>query len=681
MNDNKNTWVTVLVVMATGMFAYFHISQQPVGEKQQMKSPPGISLIGDQNFPARLWEDPIAATERREISQNGLNDLRRQISQRREEGLQIQILGIFVDGFAYPEDREVRRRLRYAAQMAFACRDYKPADRNDLGSVSLPWPKGSELEQVTSDILEPKVERRIRPENQQTVSDKQLLVNIPFEWLFLSSDILIPKVELRIHSENQQTISDKQPLVNIPFEWFFLSQEKTVGKAVLVLWLKEQDFADFPLTRLLRLRKALCTSSLPPIQGESMTGLPAGCEINGQNQIIDFKIIGPRSLDMLERMDKDLKRVKPKDSEEDLKNIKNEVGKLLAGSKDPMCLACSRFGFPREEPKDDLLAKWISAVDESGINTIPVLLDELKLRGVDSKDQSNHLVAIFHEGDTLYGRACSQAFCKMRPLTRIYLRGLDGLSARRIEEETKPKNRESNSESSQDEKPSSGAKGVSVDHSEGDHQFDYARRMAEALGEECNGKSPKAIGIFGSDVGDKLILLKAMRKQFSGDTNFFTTELDDRYLDPSVLPDTRNLIVASTYPLDPRKAFVDRDKEKDKQELVASISKIPPFRDSTQTALFFACLKALGWPIGQPKTKIYVVGRKGFVESPDRTVLDSVNKIKLLEWVLIFITITAGLVFWERFFPSGSEAERRWRPGKYLKHPGTGGSLQPSFWA
>jgi hypothetical protein len=64
MDDKNNRWVTALVVMCTGLFAYFHFSTQTMVGTPQMKPPPVISAIGAQSYPARLWEDPIGATER-----------------------------------------------------------------------------------------------------------------------------------------------------------------------------------------------------------------------------------------------------------------------------------------------------------------------------------------------------------------------------------------------------------------------------------------------------------------------------------------------------------------------------------------------------------------------------------------------------------------------------------------
>ena len=616
MDDKKNTWMTALVVMATAMFAYFHFSPQPVGEKSQMKSSPGVSQIGDQNFPARLWEDPVSATEHRAASPIRLCDLRSQLSQWDTNAEHVQVVGIFVEGFAYPEDRERRLRLRYAAQMAFSCLNFRPSDRNNLGSVSLPWPKGNELTPVRPDLLEPTVELRY------------------------------------VDFGNEQALRGKTPVLYIPFEWFFLRQEKLVKEAVLVLWLKEHDFADYPLTRLSRLRRALSKNDQPengnqrtrisisPLGSFGLSGLPVCEGAYDQNKgIEDLEIVGPCSLDMLERLEKDIERVN---------NPELSVN-FVKGSADRMLDACSQVRtFAAGEPKGCFFPKYSPAQDNSATNTVTKLLQELKLRGVDPKDQNDQPVAIFYEGDTSYGCACSGAFCGKSTAVVTYLRGLDGLSARQTEEKPPSKNPESNPDGSRDEKASS-TKGTPLEYAEGNHQFDYAKRMAAVLAERYNGKSPEAIGIFGSDVGDKLILLRALRNQFPGVTNFFTTELDARYLDPGVLPATRNMIIASSYPLHPGEAL--QYLEKPTGELAARISEVPPFRDSTQTALFFACLNALGSQTKAPPPDIYTVGRRSFIKLPDNYASKAINDTKWWDWIFISFIIFAGLIWWNKLFP------------------------------
>jgi hypothetical protein len=87
-----------------------------------------------------------------------------------------------------------------------------------------------------------------------------------------------------------------------------------------------------------------------------------------------------------------------------------------------------------------------------------------------------------------------------------------------------------------------------------------------------NEKGVVAIGILGSDVHDKLMILEALSQYFPHKL-FFTTDLDAAYNHPAKRRQTHNLLVASAFDL------------KLRPELQGTIL---PFRDSYQTAFFLA---------------------------------------------------------------------------------------------
>ena len=145
-------------------------------------------------------------------------------------------------------------------------------------------------------------------------------------------------------------------------------------------------------------------------------------------------------------------------------------------------------------------------------------------------------------------------------------------------------------------------------------QFDYARRIAAEIVKldttlrQNDREGVKAVGILGSDVYDKLLILQALRSQLP-DAYFFTTELDNRLLDPVRLPYTQGLLIASGYGL----RLSDRYQH-----------DIPPFRDAHQTALFLSgliatdAIKPAVFP-ARPAAHLFEVGRDGAIDLSDKS--------------------------------------------------------------
>ena len=92
-----------------------------------------------------------------------------------------------------------------------------------------------------------------------------------------------------------------------------------------------------------------------------------------------------------------------------------------------------------------------------------------------------------------------------------------------------------------------------IERPDGNNQYDYLRRLEYRLREidmgirvNGNGQGIRAIGVLGSDVFDKLLVLRALKASFPN-ALFFTTDYDSSLKLPTELPYTRNLIVASGY--------------------------------------------------------------------------------------------------------------------------------------
>ena len=104
---------------------------------------------------------------------------------------------------------------------------------------------------------------------------------------------------------------------------------------------------------------------------------------------------------------------------------------------------------------------------------------------------------------------------------------------------------------------------------EGRSQYDYLKRLRARI-EQFNDVT--AIGVVGTDVYDKLLVLRELKPHFP-DCVFFTTDLDAIYAHPEERKHTRNLIIASHYDLELRACLQ---------------GSTPPFRDSYQASTFLA---------------------------------------------------------------------------------------------
>jgi hypothetical protein len=171
-----------------------------------------------------------------------------------------------------------------------------------------------------------------------------------------------------------------------------------------------------------------------------------------------------------------------------------------------------------------------------------------------------------------------------------YLRGLDGQLP--LAEGTE--DRKQDNATTQGDKQTSAADFFKIETDTktlerpiGQGQFDYLRRISEHLhkiDDKLRRDEPaskiSAIGILGSDVFDKLLILRALQPEFPK-ALFFTTDFDEAFTIKSELPFTRNLIISSSFGANLSDEFQ---------------REIPLFRDTYQTSAFLATLSAIGDP-------------------------------------------------------------------------------------
>ncbi len=210
-----------------------------------------------------------------------------------------------------------------------------------------------------------------------------------------------------------------------------------------------------------------------------------------------------------------------------------------------------------------------------------------------------------------------------------YLRGLDGKVPSRDQEQTNKKGKDTKAPTVKEAIRSIGL--GEMERPVGESQLDYTRRLAIIIREKDEREKDKcgvwerffhncggieAIGVTGSDVYDKLLVLQALRQRLP-DKVFFTTDLDDRYVDPEQIKWTRNLIVASHFGLRLEEG-IQRD--------------IPPFRESYQTSAYYTVLRALKILDCTDETPAKLCGPSGLRNSLDKSrVYDSEIPVRLYE--------------------------------------------------
>ncbi len=171
----------------------------------------------------------------------------------------------------------------------------------------------------------------------------------------------------------------------------------------------------------------------------------------------------------------------------------------------------------------------------------------------------------------------------------------------------------------------------------GPSQLDYFHRLAgqiKAPHHDIDLKKRdsgiKAVGIFGSDFHDKLLILEALRAEMPH-ILVFTTDLDAQMLHRKHWRSIRNLVVASHFDLLLREKTKDDKNRDDKSEdektrFWQHQDQFPPFRDSQQTNIFYRTISIAAGDASSieesEKTfpRIFEVGRNDFVRLPQENV-------------------------------------------------------------
>ncbi|AEJ01944.1 hypothetical protein Nit79A3_2160 [Nitrosomonas sp. Is79A3] len=201
----------------------------------------------------------------------------------------------------------------------------------------------------------------------------------------------------------------------------------------------------------------------------------------------------------------------------------------------------------------------------------------------------------------------------------------------------------------------------------GHAQFDYLHRLAQQIKDhnKTAHTAPtkdriKAVGIFGSDFYDKLIILEALWRE-NPNIVYFTTDLDAQMLQPEYWDWVRNLVVATHFDLRLRD---DLQKQ------------IPPFRDSRQTGIFYQTRMIFSdnkkdLQNAQLSPLIFEIGRNGPVYLPlsitnlgTDSIHPNYDQQKQLIYSLSFVfLITIALILTEYQMRPNSGAQTFWLSG------------------
>jgi hypothetical protein len=520
------------------------VASRPSEVERQIHYP-----IGVQDVAARLWQDPFGPVaeyidDHRQTKPAAapVHDVAEFTASLRQKEPPL-ILAVALPGGRSPVAIEERRRLRYAVLAALHTENYLPADAEHLGLLHIDS-AGTKAPAAPNGVL--------------TGSARPTKSN---------------------DGGNREDVPSLQ--VDVPYEWF---DRVPGGRRAAVMWLDEGVFGQDrrPIGHLERLATIL--------------GVPQSARLVA---------LGPHDSTVLAAMMREIAAADPEQEPAapilTMYNFSatSEAGTMLRlpGS------AADKHGDARVMPTlflEQARVRYYRTIAPDTVLAL-ALAEELRRRRVDpgrvverrAEDDTKTVkiypdhVALISEWDSVYGQTLPEVMTKAfgsgaaASILRFgYLRGLDGrLPARRSRTGEKPPTDNSGSDGATDQRAKAATNAAHpLEIAEGQGQFDYLRRLAEQMRERDrelrrHGRGRiAAIGVLGSDVYDKLLILQALKPEFP-DALFFTTDLDALLWTSSKSEYTRNLIVASSFDLRLRDALQ---------------ADVPPFRNAYQTSIFLS---------------------------------------------------------------------------------------------
>jgi hypothetical protein len=636
-------WGTLLPLIAA--LAGIIVQYQPlVSERPASPGEKAVELVAEQDVDARLWQDPLAVArkekeaheaERAKSSDRGRHEIQalaRAIRDGADRAVNdspdkdfpdhILLLAVMLDAGPYVEQEESRLRARQAVLEALSEGKFVPVDGEHIGFVTLaPWP----------------------PDTTSSGAQGELL--LPWE---------------------RCEAADKDTSLVYP--------RKT--RSVFVLWLPAANFDPVPLTRFAllvhwltqdseKVRNNIDIKLIGPLNSGGLQNMirevlgwrqkraeaiPQGAyPIQTQMQadaarddaLHDLWIISPRATisndalfyGPLSRLDVDLLLPGSYQSQPPLKESVEEEEEI----KDAALTGLFR----------DVGLRFVRTITTEDL-VLSTLIDELEKRGVDVAHEHQNKwdkVVILTEWDSPYGRSLAMTFAasasgrsyaslvkepeKKWPKWILHYRYLRGIDGRLPGEQAKKSEPEANQK-----KQSATVQPKAEEATEGMDQSDYVRRLASDLKKkeviwQRRGGGVRAIGLLGSDVYDKLMILRALRPEFP-DAIFFTNNLDAHFERRADWVFTHNLVIAS-----PFGSKLPRDLQRN----------LAPFRDNIQTSMYAGTLVATGLldkdkALELAMPKVFEISRHGaydFDAPPEEThwFLDWLHTSRRETWLIL----------------------------------------------
>jgi hypothetical protein len=583
-NDKRKLdipWGTLLPLAA--VLAGVLVQYKPlVSERPSVPSEKTAPVIAEQDVDARLWQDPIGVAQKQKalldeqidkgVAKKGsaeshdISALCNLLCERADTFPapgSVLLLAVMLDAGPYSEQAESRLRARQAVLEGLSESGFVPIDGEHIGFVSATWPPQE------AKAPSPAIERAL----------------------------VLPWEECEAIGDSKRVFP-------------------AGARRVIVVWLPAPNFNVNPLHCFAALINHLAPGNLRDkidvtlIGPANSTGLQnmvrEACwypltqdqpSLALQNALDGVRIISPRATAS------DFTLLSGVNLSEQCKN--KSVQALLEESIECDCRGGLHF-VRTIAPDDWVFDELIAELRRRSIPDISQRMPDDRSRG----PNVSH-IAILSEWDTPYGRSLGETFkAKASVQSGIdvhayqYLRGIDGRLPGDTGKDNQPE---------QEQKTQVGQNTVAVEATEGLNQSDYLRRLARrmkednAQGQRGDGSDIRAIGLLGSDIFDKLMILRALRPQFP-DAIFFTNNYDAHFERRDDLEVTHNLVIASPFGNTLPKIFIRQR---------GGIPDIPPVRDNNQTSTYVGTLVATGRMIEEDarylswQPRIFEIGRDG----------------------------------------------------------------------